>query len=72
MVRNGIPVITKTILIIAFILICNDSSGQQLPVNPTSLRIYNPFIINPAIAGSKDYLSVDLLAGFQGKSYSRF
>lgn len=71
MVRNGVPVITKTILIIAAILICNDSSGQQLPVNPTSLRIYTPFIINPAIAGSKDYLSVDLLAGFQGKSYSQ-
>ena len=47
------------------------SFGQQLPFNPVSYRIYSPFIINPAIAGSKDYFSLDMLAGFKGKSYSQ-
>ena len=47
------------------------SFGQQLPFNPVSYRLYSPFIINPAIAGSKDFFSVDLLAGFQEKSYSQ-
>jgi type IX secretion system PorP/SprF family membrane protein len=47
------------------------SSGQQMPFNPVSYRIYTPFLINPAIAGSKDYFSLDMLAGFCGKSYSQ-
>ena len=47
------------------------SFGQQIPFNPVSYRIYSPFIINPAIAGSKDYFSLDMLAGFTGKSYSQ-
>jgi type IX secretion system PorP/SprF family membrane protein len=42
-----------------------------MPFNPVSFRIYSPVLFNPAIAGSKDYLSVDLQAGFQGKSYSQ-
>jgi type IX secretion system PorP/SprF family membrane protein len=47
------------------------SFGQQIPFNPVSYRIYSPFIINPAIAGSKDYFSLDMVAGFNGKSYSQ-
>lgn len=47
------------------------SFGQQMPFNPVSYRIFTPFLFNPAIAGSKDYLSVDMLAGFKGKSYSQ-
>ena len=47
------------------------SFGQQMPFNPISYRIFSPFIINPAIAGSKDFLSTDFLAGFNGKSYSQ-
>ena len=45
--------------------------GQQMPFNPVSYRIFSPFILNPAIAGSKDYMSFDVLAGFNGKSNSQ-
>jgi type IX secretion system PorP/SprF family membrane protein len=47
------------------------SEGQETPVNPISYRIFTPFIFNPAIAGSKDYFSVDLLTGWQGKNNSQ-
>jgi hypothetical protein len=42
-----------------------------MPFNPTSYRIFTPFIFNPAIAGSKDFFSIDMLAGFKGKSNSQ-
>ena len=45
--------------------------GQQMPFNPVSNRIFTPFVINPAVAGSKDFLSFDLLAGFSGQSNSQ-
>jgi hypothetical protein len=46
-------------------------SAQQMPFNPVSYRIFSPFILNPAISGSKDYLSIDILGGFTGKSHSQ-
>jgi len=46
-------------------------NGQETPYTPVSYRIFTPFILNPAIAGSKDFLSVDLIAGSQGKSGSQ-
>jgi type IX secretion system PorP/SprF family membrane protein len=47
------------------------SDGQETPVNPVSYRIFSPFIFNPAIAGSKDFFSFDLIASSQAKSYSQ-
>ena len=44
------------------------AEGQQTPLNPLSYWVFTPYIYNPAIAGSKDYLSIDLSAAFQGKS----
>lgn len=60
-------------VITLFLLTCiyGKSSGQQMPFNPVSYRIFTPLILNPAIAGSKDYFSVDVIAGFRGKSYSQ-
>jgi hypothetical protein len=34
-------------------------SGQELPYHPVSYRMLTPFIFNPAIAGSKDFSSID-------------
>jgi len=42
-----------------------------MPFNPVSYRIFTPLLINPAVAGSKDYLSFDALAGFNGRSHSQ-
>ena len=49
----------------------NISEGQQTPFNPISYRIFNPYIFNPAIVGSKDYTSINLIAAFQQKATSQ-
>ena len=46
-------------------------AGQQVPDYPVSYRLFTPFIFNPAIAGSKDFTSVDITLGKQGKSNSQ-
>ena len=61
-----------TVLLFPFlVLICNESYGQQTPLNPLSYRIFSPFIFNPAIAGSKDFLSFDFLSSWYGKYRSQ-
>ena len=65
------PVIRKIYTLLFSLFCLFPSFGQQMPFNPVSYRIYSPVLFNPAIAGSKDYLSIDLLAGFQGNSYSQ-
>lgn len=49
----------------------NVSDGQQIPLNPVSYRIFSPFIFNPAISGSKDFFSLDLIAGVKGNDKSQ-
>lgn len=63
--------IKKVFLILLILSFFKVSSGQQMPFNPISYRIFSPFILNPAIAGSKDFFSLDLLAGFVGESNSQ-
>jgi type IX secretion system PorP/SprF family membrane protein len=58
-------------LVLFFILSFKMANGQQVPLNPVSYRIFNPFIFNPAMAGSKDFLSIDLIAGVQGDANSQ-
>ncbi len=65
------PINLKAILISVLFLLSTVSYGQQIPVNPVSHRLYSPFILNPAVAGSKDYFSTDIIAGFQGRTYSQ-
>lgn len=71
MIRSIMSVYKKILLLILALFCLYPSFGQQIPFNPVSYRIYTPFLINPAIAGSKDYFSIDMLAGFNGKSYSQ-
>ena len=42
--------------------------AQQIPNEPVSYRVFNPFVFNPAITGSRDYNSFDLITAFQGES----
>lgn len=46
-------------------------SSQNTPYNPISGRVFTPFIINPAAAGSKDFTALDLSATIQGENYSQ-
>jgi type IX secretion system PorP/SprF family membrane protein len=59
------------ILIIIFVFSFCTSKGQQTPLNPISYWVFNPYIYNPAIVGSKDFLSAGLNAAFQGESNSQ-
>ena len=65
------PATKKVLLIFLILSVCKLSDGQQMPFNPVSYRIYSPFLLNPGIAGSKDFFSLDLLAGFTGQSNSQ-
>jgi type IX secretion system PorP/SprF family membrane protein len=60
--------IKKTLLILCLIFSFNISDGQQTPLNPLSYWVFIPYIYNPAIIGSKDFMSIDMNATFQGKS----
>jgi len=61
----------KNFLILIFALSFSLSEGQQTPEKPVSYRVFNPFIFNPAITGSKDYSFINLTAGFRDKVNSQ-
>ena len=48
-----------------------DSIAQPTPNYPISYRLFSPFLFNPAIAGSKDFLAVDLTISNTGKANSQ-
>ncbi len=56
---------------IGLLLLNISLSGQHTPYNPISNRVFTPFIINPAIAGSKDFMALDLSGTIQGENYSQ-
>jgi len=65
------PVIKKGLFLLGFLFSFYLSDGQQTHLNPTSYWVFIPYIYNPAIVGSKDFLSIDLNAAFQGKSNTK-
>jgi type IX secretion system PorP/SprF family membrane protein len=68
----GFTKLIKTILpVIGIIASLSNSAAQQTPLNPISSRVFTPFIINPAIAGSKDFMAIDLSATIQGTDKSQ-
>jgi type IX secretion system PorP/SprF family membrane protein len=62
-IRIIIPVILTWSIVPTF--------AQQIPQYPVSYRIFSPFIFNPAMAGSKDFSSIDLITGWNGKFNSQ-
>jgi type IX secretion system PorP/SprF family membrane protein len=44
------------------------TNGQQTPLDPVSYWVFIPYIYNPAMVGSKDFISIGINAAFQGKS----
>jgi len=69
--KTNISVIKRISLIFIFCSVFYVLNGQQTPLNPVSYWVFNPFIYNPAIAGSKDFLSFGINAAFQGESNSQ-
>lgn len=66
-----LQVFKRTGLILVFITSICDMKAQQTPSTPISNRVFTPFIINPAIAGSKDFMAIDLSAVIQGTDMSQ-
>jgi type IX secretion system PorP/SprF family membrane protein len=63
--------IKRFLLILFLVFSFYVSDGQQTPLNPVSYRVFSPFVFNPAIAGSKDFFSFDLVAGTENNSKSQ-
>lgn len=64
--------VIKKIISVLVLVSCNSIlNGQQVPFNPVSYKIFIPSLLNPAIAGSKDFFSTDIIAGFYAKNYSQ-
>ena len=53
-----------------FAIVCS-ATAQQTPSTPISNRVFTPFIINPAIAGDKGFMAIDLSAIIQGTDKSQ-
>ena len=63
---------TKISNLIAFLLLIGfKASAQHTPHTPISNRVFTPFIINPAIAGSKDFTAIKLATTIQGDNFSQ-
>ncbi len=60
-----------TIITVLFAISGTNVSAQHTPLTPISSRVFTPFIINPAIAGSKDFMAIDLAATIQGDDFSQ-
>lgn len=63
--------IKTTALVALFILTGFKVAAQHTPLSPISSRVFTPFIINPAIAGSKDFMAIDLSATIEGEDMSQ-
>lgn len=55
--------ITTVLLVFLFTILV----GQQNPLNPVYYWVFTPNVYNPAITGSKDFISVDFASSFYGK-----
>ena len=60
--------IERILLTIVFVSSLGISKGQQSPLSPLSYWVFTPYIYNPAMVGSKDFLSIGATAAFQDKS----
>jgi type IX secretion system PorP/SprF family membrane protein len=65
-------ILKKFLTTIPLAFLFNILVGQQNPVNPVYYWVFNPYVYNPAISGSKDYISVDLASSFRGKANTEF
>lgn len=61
----------KLLISLMFLINISTSSAQNTPSSPISGSVFTPFIINPAITGSKDFMALDLAMVIQGENKSQ-
>ena len=66
--KNKVLIVERILLTIVFVYIFCTIKGQQTPLSPVSYWVFTPYIYNPAIVGSKDFLSAGINTAFQGNS----
>jgi type IX secretion system PorP/SprF family membrane protein len=66
--KNKVLIVERILFTFVFVSTFGILEGQQNPLSPVSYWVFTPYIYNPAIVGSKDFLSLGLNATFQGKS----
>lgn len=69
--KSNMTSVERVILLFVFLFSFLKSEAQQTPLNSISYWLFTPYINNPAMVGSKDFLSLDLNASFKGKSNSQ-
>jgi type IX secretion system PorP/SprF family membrane protein len=64
--------ITKTIILVVLLMFTEiKAQAQHTPDSPISGKVFIPFIINPAAAGSKDFTAIDFSATLEGDNPSQ-
>jgi type IX secretion system PorP/SprF family membrane protein len=66
--RSDKHILRRALLTLVAVNLCNLAIGQQTPLNPLSYWVFTPYVYNPAMVGSKDFLTLDFNAAFQGNS----
>ncbi len=56
----------KLSLLLAGCLMLTITSGQQIPSKPSSYPVFTPLVLNPGIAGSKDFSRLELVTRVNG------
>jgi type IX secretion system PorP/SprF family membrane protein len=67
-VRSAVRILPRILLTLVAVNIFNLSVAQQTPLNPLSYWVFSPYLYNPAMVGSKDFMTLDLNTAFQGES----
>jgi type IX secretion system PorP/SprF family membrane protein len=70
-IKSKCHIVKNFLFILVIVSFSNLSHGQLSPPFPISHKIFTPFLFNPAITGSKDFLSVDFIGSSLGKSNSQ-
>jgi type IX secretion system PorP/SprF family membrane protein len=64
-------IINRIIIISIFVFSFCTARGQQTPFNPVTYWVFTPYIYNPGMVGSKDYISAGINAAFRANSNSQ-
>lgn len=70
-IKSNILSVKIALFLLLNAFVTTSLTAQQTPLNPVSYRVFSPFIFNPAIAGSKDFSSIDVIAGKFDQSNSQ-
>jgi type IX secretion system PorP/SprF family membrane protein len=60
--------IGRVLLIFLFLSSLCTARAQQTPLDPISYWVFEPFLYNPGMTGSKDFLTAGFTGSFQGKA----